>query len=157
MPFAFNMVKLAARMPFLVTFMRNRFEKNIDQALRRSISHEDILARMKSDEKMMGFYKELSYSTFDRMALRLPGTFNDIRVTQSTEYPLEDISVPTLVIHGTQDPIVPYEEHGKKLAQRIPDAKLCLLERGEHMAIFTHNEQVKESIAQFVTEIQGSL
>jgi hypothetical protein len=46
------------------------------------------------------------------MALRLPGTENDIAVTRSTKYRLERISVPVLVVHGTADRMVPLAEHG---------------------------------------------
>ncbi len=38
-----------------------------------------------------------------------------------------EINVPTLVIHGTEDPIIPYE-HGIHLANEIPGAFLLALE-----------------------------
>jgi pimeloyl-ACP methyl ester carboxylesterase len=45
--------------------------------------------------------------------------------------PLSSISAPTLVIHGTADPIFPVE-HGEALAEEIPDARLLTLEGGGH-------------------------
>jgi pimeloyl-ACP methyl ester carboxylesterase len=39
---------------------------------------------------------------------------------------LADISVPTLVMHGTADPLFPYA-HGEALAAEIPDARLVPL------------------------------
>jgi pimeloyl-ACP methyl ester carboxylesterase len=151
-PLAFNVMKLAARIPVLVNFMRTRFENNIEKSLKRSVSHQSIAEKMLNNEQLMGYYKELTYSTMDRMIERIPGTMNDIRITQNTEYPLENISVPTLIIHGTEDPVVPYNEHGKKLAERIPGAQLVLADKGEHMTIFTHNELVKKSISDFLSK-----
>jgi pimeloyl-ACP methyl ester carboxylesterase len=45
--------------------------------------------------------------------------------------PLSSIAVPTLVIHGTADPMFPLE-HGEALAQRIPGATLLTLEGAGH-------------------------
>jgi len=42
-----------------------------------------------------------------------------------------EIGVPTLVIHGTEDPIIPYP-HGVALANAIPDAVLLTLEGTGH-------------------------
>ncbi len=41
------------------------------------------------------------------------------------------ISAPTLVIHGTEDPLLPFE-HGEALARTIPGARLLPLERVGH-------------------------
>jgi pimeloyl-ACP methyl ester carboxylesterase len=45
--------------------------------------------------------------------------------------PLSSITVPTLVIHGTADPMFP-PEHGAALAAEIPDARLLTLEGAGH-------------------------
>ena len=45
--------------------------------------------------------------------------------------PLSSIAVPTLVIHGTADPMFP-REHGQALAEEIPDARLLTLEGAGH-------------------------
>lgn len=42
-----------------------------------------------------------------------------------------EINVPALIIHGTEDPIIPYE-HGKNLANEIPGAVLLTLEGSGH-------------------------
>jgi 3-oxoadipate enol-lactonase len=44
---------------------------------------------------------------------------------------LPDIAAPTLVLHGTDDPLVPVA-NGRILAERIPDAKLVLFEGARH-------------------------
>jgi len=45
--------------------------------------------------------------------------------------PLSSIAVPTLVIHGTADPMFPFG-HGQALAKEIPGARLLTLERAGH-------------------------
>jgi pimeloyl-ACP methyl ester carboxylesterase len=45
--------------------------------------------------------------------------------------PLSSITAPTLVIHGTADPMFPLE-HGEALAEAIPDASLLILEGAGH-------------------------
>ncbi len=147
---AFYVMRFAARVPKFAQFMKKRFDKNVEQSLRRSVSHQDIVEQMLKNERIMSLYRELTHSTLNRMAKRIPGTINDIRITQKTEYPLEQITAPALVVHGSEDPIVPFEEHGKKLAERLPNSTLCLAERGGHMTIFTHNGQVRRAIEDFL-------
>jgi pimeloyl-ACP methyl ester carboxylesterase len=50
---------------------------------------------------------------------------------ESSNKPLSTIGVPTLIIHGTADPMFPIE-HGQALAQEIPDARLLPLEGAGH-------------------------
>jgi len=45
--------------------------------------------------------------------------------------PLSSIAVPTLVIHGTSDPMFPLE-HGQALAEEIPGARLLTLDGAGH-------------------------
>ena len=44
---------------------------------------------------------------------------------------LRSVEVPTLVVHGTEDPILPYA-HGVSRAETIPGAELLTLERAGH-------------------------
>ena len=44
---------------------------------------------------------------------------------------LRKTSIPAVVIHGTQDPILPYP-HGQALAQAIPGAKLLTIDGMGH-------------------------
>jgi pimeloyl-ACP methyl ester carboxylesterase len=50
---------------------------------------------------------------------------------ESSSKPLSSVRVPTLVIHGTADPMFP-PEHGEALAAEIPDARLLRLEDAGH-------------------------
>ena len=50
---------------------------------------------------------------------------------ESSSKPLSSVEVPTLVIHGTADPMFPLE-HGEALAREIPGARLLALEDAGH-------------------------
>jgi pimeloyl-ACP methyl ester carboxylesterase len=45
--------------------------------------------------------------------------------------PLSSIAAPTLIVHGTADPMFPVE-HGEALAEEIPGARLLALEGAGH-------------------------
>jgi pimeloyl-ACP methyl ester carboxylesterase len=59
--------------------------------------------------------------------------------------PLSSISSPTLVIHGTADPMFPIE-HGEALAEEIPGARLLRLEGAGHGVDRADWEVVVEAI-----------
>jgi pimeloyl-ACP methyl ester carboxylesterase len=59
--------------------------------------------------------------------------------------PLSSISSPTLVIHGTADPMFPIG-HGQALAEEIPDARLLRLEGAGHGVYRADWEVVVEAI-----------
>jgi pimeloyl-ACP methyl ester carboxylesterase len=50
---------------------------------------------------------------------------------QVPRQPLSSLAVPTLVIHGTEDPMFPLE-HGEALAREVPGARLLTLEGAGH-------------------------
>jgi pimeloyl-ACP methyl ester carboxylesterase len=56
---------------------------------------------------------------------------------------LPDLRIPTLVLHGTEDRMIPVE-NGRRLAARIPDAELVLLEGAGHLY---HSERAAEADA----------
>lgn len=149
-PLSFQVIKLLARWPGFGARMRRRAERDPERAARRSIADPAVRARTLRDPEAGPLFTALTASTLDRMALRLPGTENDIVVTRTTDYPLERIQVPVLVVHGTADRMVPFELHAKPLAARIPGAELLAVEGGEHVGIFTHRDEVRARVARFL-------
>src|SRR5512138_3903650 len=143
-------MKLVARIPPLVAAMRRRARRDPERSARRSIPDPALRARTLADPESSALMTALTLSTLDRMALRLAGTENDIRVTRGTAYPLERIAVPALVVHGTQDRMVPFARHGKVLAERIPGAELLAVESGDHVSIFTHRTLCRERVGAFL-------
>jgi pimeloyl-ACP methyl ester carboxylesterase len=63
----------------------------------------------------------------------LPSMFNHALLTGGEELygEVENLRLPTLVIHGTEDPVLPYP-HGKALADAIPFARLVTLDGAGH-------------------------
>jgi pimeloyl-ACP methyl ester carboxylesterase len=151
-PLAFHLIRFLARWPRFAAAMRQRTERNLEAAARRSIPDSVVRARTLQDPEAGPLFTALLRSASDRMALRLPGTENDIRLTRTTTYPLERIAVPVLVVHGTADRLVPFPQHGQALATRIPGAELLAIEGGEHVAIFTHRAVVQARVTQFLRQ-----
>ena len=60
---------------------------------------------------------------------------------------LKEISLPTLVIHGTEDAILPFD-HGQALADGIPNAQLMVLEGVGHEIPEQMTEQITSSMIQ---------
>ena len=58
---------------------------------------------------------------------------------------LEDVAVPTLVVHGGRDAVSPLA-HGRELAARIPGAELVVIEDAGHVPIVTRPEAVAAAI-----------
>ena len=149
-PLAFHLTRLLVRWPACANAMRKKALANIERAASRSIADPVVLARTLHDPEAGPLFTELLTSTCARMAQRMPGTENDIAITRTTNYPLEEIAVPVLIVHGTADRMVPYVPHARTLATRIPGAELLTIEGGEHVAIFSHREMVQARVTDFL-------
>jgi pimeloyl-ACP methyl ester carboxylesterase len=156
LPLAFHVLRLAARWPWLAGKMERKASADPEASLRRSIPDAALRERTLADPEAGSLLRELVASTSDRMALRLPGTLVDVAVTRTRSFPLEEIAVPALVVHGTKDPLVPFARHGKVLAERIPGAELLALEGGEHVAIFTHRAEARRRVVPFLERCGGA-
>jgi pimeloyl-ACP methyl ester carboxylesterase len=67
------------------------------------------------------------------------GTFNDIsHYTDMPPMPLEEITAPTLIVHGTADGDVPPED-AEYAASKIPGSELYWVEDGIHVATLSEN------------------
>lgn len=149
-PLSFHVTKHLLRWQSFANAMRRKAERHPRRAAARSIADPSIRERTLRDPVAGPLLSELVASTLDRPGLRLCGTENDIAVTRRTEYALERVSVPVLVVHGTEDGMVPFELHGKRLADRIPGAELLAIAGGEHAVIFTHRSEVRERVTTFL-------
>jgi pimeloyl-ACP methyl ester carboxylesterase len=149
-PFSFKITKLLARWPWFATKLYKRTARNLEAIARRKIRDPEILARMLNETNTWPLFSTLSLSTFDRMGQRLDGTENDIAITRRENYPLEHLNAPVLVVHGTQDPHLPFAEHAQMFAARLPQAELLAIDGGEHGAIFTHRNQVRAKVDDFM-------
>ena len=65
---------------------------------------------------------------------------------------LDEIELPTLVIHGTADRVLPVE-NGRLLAEKLPQARLELLEGAPHMLMIERADEVNELLGSFLSDI----
>lgn len=64
---------------------------------------------------------------------------------------LRKMTVPTLVIHGDDDQIVPFETCGKVAAGMLPDAALKVYPGGSHGICTTHKQQINQDLLEFIS------
>jgi non-heme chloroperoxidase len=65
---------------------------------------------------------------------------------------LARVDVPTLVIHGTDDRIVPFAAAGQRTAKLVKGARLHVVKGGPHCIIWTHAEEVNAELLSFLGE-----
>ncbi len=88
----------------------------------------------------------LSSGTLARMALAVPAPLGAILLQlqavggHDTSARLPGLRIPTLVLHGTRDPVLP-AANGELIARLVPGARLELLEGAGHL--FWHEQPVR--------------
>jgi non-heme chloroperoxidase len=70
---------------------------------------------------------------------------------------LATIDVPVLVVHGTEDRILPFESTAKRLPELVPGLKLVSVEGGPHNIGWTHPEEVNKALLEFLGDGSAGL
>jgi 3-oxoadipate enol-lactonase len=65
---------------------------------------------------------------------------------------ISQIAAPTLVIHGKSDALVP-AANGQMIAEKIPGAKLILLDHASHLFLTDQTEEANEQISAFLSSV----
>jgi pimeloyl-ACP methyl ester carboxylesterase len=80
------------------------------------------------------------------------GTLDCITAFGRTDFrgDLPRVTVPTLVIHGDSDAIVPFEASGKRSHEAIAGSRLVLIEGGPHGLNVTHADQFNGALLDFL-------
>jgi 2-hydroxy-6-oxonona-2,4-dienedioate hydrolase len=108
-----------------------------------------LLTQIKVAPEKMRLLDALYKTTFPSTPRR-EGMMNDMKqLTNFSIYPIEQVSIPTLVIHAVNDPIIPFES-GEYSAHTIPNARFLRLEDGGHFACVTHQEETIPIIQKFL-------
>lgn len=68
---------------------------------------------------------------------------------------LSRIDIPTLVIHGDADRIVPINASGLRSAKLIPGAQSVVIKGGPHAVNWTHAEEVNSALIDFFDTAAG--
>ncbi|MBU8978231.1 alpha/beta hydrolase [Lysobacter sp. MMG2] len=79
-------------------------------------------------------------------------TYDSIKAFSETDFTedLKKFNVPTLIIHGDDDQIVPIDAAGRASAKLIKDSKLIVYEKAPHGITDTHKDRLNEDLLAFV-------
>jgi non-heme chloroperoxidase len=80
------------------------------------------------------------------------GTLDCIGAYSHTDFhdDLAKITVPTLVVHGDSDAIVPLEASGQRTHEAVANSRLVVIEGGPHGINTTHHAQFNEALLDFL-------
>jgi non-heme chloroperoxidase len=120
------------RFAFLETFLKNFYNK-------RLVGGTDI-----SDAAIHASFNVAAASSSQAMFSCVDAWLEDFRGDMA------QIKVPTLVIHGDDDQILPIDVTGKRTAAMIPGAQLHVIEGGPHGLNWTHATEVNKALLAFV-------
>lgn len=83
----------------------------------------------------------------------LKGTLDCVTAFSETDFrgDLAKVEVPTLIIHGDADQVVPFEATGKLAAEQIRGAQLKVYPGAPHGFAVTHADQLNEDLLAFVS------
>ncbi|MDQ3155440.1 MAG: alpha/beta hydrolase [Actinomycetota bacterium] len=65
---------------------------------------------------------------------------------------IEKVDVPSLILHGTADRILPIDATGREFAKRLPDAKYVEVDGAPHGLLWTHADEVNEVLLTFLAK-----
>lgn len=60
------------------------------------------------------------------------------------------IDVPTLIVHGTADNVLPIDATGRKFAAQLPTATYIEIEGAPHGLLWTHGDEVNDAVLGFL-------
>jgi non-heme chloroperoxidase len=86
------------------------------------------------------------------MQMSIKGAYDCIKAFSETDFTedLKLLNVPTLVLQGDADQIVPFEDAGKLQAQMVKGAKLKVYPGAPHGMCTTHEDQVNADLLEFL-------
>lgn len=63
---------------------------------------------------------------------------------------VKKIDVPTLLVHGDADRILPFDSTAKRLPDLVADSRLVVIKDGPHAIGWTHSEEVNSALLEFL-------
>jgi len=125
---------LADRYAFFTEFFKNFY--NTDQYLGTRVSEQAVQSS----------WNIAASSSATASLACVPTWHEDFRKD------LARVQVPTLVIHGDADRIVPFAASGQRTAKMVPGARLVVVKNGPHCIIWTHPDEVNTALLNFLKE-----
>jgi non-heme chloroperoxidase len=122
----------ADRYAFFTEFFKNFY--NADTLLGKRISEQAIQAS----------WNVAAGASATASVACVPAWYEDFRKD------LSRVDIPTLVIHGDSDRIVPFAAAGQRTAQLVKGARLTIIKDGPHAVNWTHAEEVNPELVNFL-------
>lgn len=81
-------------------------------------------------------------------------TFDSIKAFSETDFreDLKKFDVPTLILHGDDDQLVPVDNSARAAHEQIEGSKLVIYEGGPHGITDTHKDRLNEDLLAFLSE-----
>lgn len=114
------------------------------QGFHKSFYNQHVLGHAVSDAKLQADFVVSSQSSYQAMLFTVDAWLEDFRSD------VRSISVPTLVLHGDKDQIVPFEASGARMPKLVPKARLHVIKDGPHGILWTHAVEVNKALLEFV-------
>ena len=98
--------------------------------------------------------EQIDYAMSMALIASPKGTLDSTTAFATTDFrdDLTKITVPTLVIHGDLDNIVPFEVSGKRTAAAVVGSELVLLKDAPHGVIVSHTAEWNEHVLAFLAK-----
>jgi pimeloyl-ACP methyl ester carboxylesterase len=149
--FSWFMHGIAMRYPTWMTRQLLRATETFDED-RIRLRVADIMKKPEQVRWMQGLIESLFPA-----GLRQVGLLNDLAQFAAIEtYPVEQITCPTLVIHGRQEGNVPFD-HAEFVAENVPGAELYIVEGCGHLIwLSDHVDQARAMLVEFLGRDRGN-
>ncbi len=120
------------RLAYLTQFLDGFY--NLDVTLGKRVSEEVVRAN----------WNTAANASAIATAACVPTWLTDFRKD------LPRITVPSLIIHGDDDRVLPFEATGKRLHESLKGSQLLVLEGGSHGLPWTHGEEINRALLDFL-------
>jgi len=123
---------VADRYAFFTEFFKNFYNTDV------------LLGKRISEQVLQASWNTAAGASATASLACVPTWYEDFRDD------LKRIDVPTLVIHGDADRIVPITASGLRTAKLVAGARLAIVKGGPHCISWTHSEEVNSELANFL-------
>lgn len=104
--------------------------------------------------KPMVSNEQIAYNLSTALAASPKGTLDCTAAFATTDFrdDLAKVTVPTLVIHGDSDAIVPFEVSGKRTGEAIPTSETLVIEGAPHGLTVSHRDEWNRRVLEFLAK-----
>jgi non-heme chloroperoxidase len=128
---------IADRYAFFTEFFKNFYNTDV------------LLGKRVSEQAVQSSWNVAAGSSATASLACVPTWHEDFRKD------LARVDVPTLVMHGDADRILPISASGLRTAKLIKGARLVVVKDGPHCITWTHADEVNRELASFLGEGAG--